>query len=81
MKGTQTCVLRGQSSLACEINDEKCFIAILAHRCSGAVDSLDLEIVERAHKNRLQNTIAKSGNAQIEEDDNILPKSVPLGVI
>jgi hypothetical protein len=40
-----------------------------------------LEIVERAHKNRLQNTIAKSGNAQIEEDDNILPKSVPLGGI
>jgi len=79
MKGTQTCVLRGQSSLACEINDEKCFIAILAHRCSGAVDSLDLEIVERAHENRLQYTFAKSSNTQIKADDNILLKSVPLG--
>ena len=81
MKGTQTCVLRGQSSLACEINDEKCFIAILAHRCSGAVDSLDLEIVERAHKNRLQNTITKSSNTQTKVDDNILLKSVLLGGI
>ena len=80
MKGTQTCVLRGQSSLACEINDEKCFIAILAHRCSGAVDSLDLEIVERAHKNRLQNTIAKSSSMK-KVDDNILQKSVLLGGI